>query len=286
MPVTPPYGIIDSIARLRASGGAAWGDAAKSIGQTVGQTATDLGKFSAAKTQAATARSQQLTDEEKRASDEQQHTILSPIFQNNDIVHSSDPSAKGLPTMADAVGAAGGRVMPQMKDLALKPKLVEKSQLQIATAQAREDALNKIPHDKISRALFEQAGIKTDPNSPTYSKQELDAAMKKLVTEKTVAGREKTADTAAKGKTDAATIAANAKKSVADINARLKSPDHAIQLQAMKDRDAYIIKNPATSGLFGTPADIGKTPAKGAAPAPAGGDASDLDALMVKHGGS
>ena len=56
--------------------------------------------------------------------------------------------------------------------------------------------------------------------------------------------------------------------------------------QAMKDRDAYIIKNPATSGLFGTPADIGKTPAKGAAPAPAGGDASDLDALMVKHGGS
>ena len=43
MPVSPPYSIIDTIARLRAEGGAAWGQAAQSVGQSIGQGAASAG---------------------------------------------------------------------------------------------------------------------------------------------------------------------------------------------------------------------------------------------------
>ncbi len=49
MPVNPPYGIIDTIARLREQGGQAWGQAAQSVGQSVGNAAAGIGQAVAQK---------------------------------------------------------------------------------------------------------------------------------------------------------------------------------------------------------------------------------------------
>ena len=51
MPVSPPYSIIDTIARLRAQGGAAWGQAAQNIGQDVGAMGQNIGGAVAKKSQ-------------------------------------------------------------------------------------------------------------------------------------------------------------------------------------------------------------------------------------------
>ncbi len=47
MPANPPYSIIDTIARLRASGGEAWGNAAAGVGKSIGSGIEKLGEQTA-----------------------------------------------------------------------------------------------------------------------------------------------------------------------------------------------------------------------------------------------
>lgn len=285
MSVTPPYQLIDTLSRMREQSGAAWGNAAQNVGRSVGAGIQSGIESSDAEKMAA-----------QKSADAQQHSILQPIFSNNDILHSNDPAAKGLPTMHDAVSAAGGRTTPGMQTLALRPKQQEKADSaktleDTKIAAEKEKAAAKVKAD--ADAAKEKEGAKFDATH-----MEVDDKLGKLLglpkgtypTDfvKAQVGAEQrkgTGKDAADAKRDVADINAAAKKAIAEISFRMKSPDHQIQLQAMKDRDAYIIKHPTSSALFGTPADIGKTPAKGAsAEKPAAGGLDDLDALMVKHG--
>lgn len=76
MPVTPPYSIIDTIARLRAQGGEAWGNAFQNVGQSVGGGLQQMGQNARAKTAAATLRTQQLTDQDRKDVADRYHDVM------------------------------------------------------------------------------------------------------------------------------------------------------------------------------------------------------------------
>lgn len=315
MPVSPPYSIIDSIARLRASGGAAWGGAAQSVGESLG-TGVSKGMAGAKARDAGAA----------KADAAKYHDATLFADKNFDWQHS--PAGGGsILQPANAAAAPGGAPPPApaakrpegsvtMNDIylahGLKPvaggdnivgttKAANKAEAAGALEDKKVAGAKDIASDKEKAA----AAAAKDKDAAKFdaTHMEVDEKLSKLldlppgtyptdfVKSKVGADQRKdTGKTAAKAKTDAATIAADAKRDIAEISFRLKSPDHQIQLQAMKDRDAYITKHPASSALFGTPKDLGKTKPTGDAPdkkpaADASGDDADLDALMVKHGG-
>lgn len=355
MPVNPPYQIIDTIARLRASGGAAWGDAAKSIGQSVGGGIAQAGQNDRA-TKAAAGKAQA----------DRYHDATMFADKNFDWSHVPPPQAGGAapggapsgilqpaqpamgggsmgnlpvpptaasgyqpawtrpgapgttaPAPAPAASRAPGSVT--MNDIylahGLKPVAGGDTIIGTSRQQDKEQAADTLqktknagaaetaagkeksaadtahskyftPVDDTLRAMAKHNGTPIGDDEKEVSKQTADAISKKFIADTNVAGRKDTAKTSADAKTGAAAITAAGRKQIAEINARLKSPDNQIKLQAMKDRDAYITKNPAAAKLMGLPDDLGKTPDAAPAPKPAaGGDGTDLDALMAKHGG-
>ncbi len=313
MPVSPPYSIIDTIARLRSQSLAPGIEsAASSIGSGLakGNERAAAAKAAAAKQDAA-----------------KYHDATMFADKNFDWAHSPQAGAPGAPPPpppppgppgppGGAPPPPGGGARPPgsvtMNDIylahGLKP--VQGGDTIIGTAKAAQKAEaagaledKKIAGQKDIAAGKEKAAADAakDKDAAKFdaTHMEVDEKMSKLLdlppgtyptdfvkTKISVSGRDRTSKTAATAKTDSAQIAADAKRDIAEISFRLKSPDHQIQLQAMKDRDAYITKHPTSSALFGTPKDLGKTKPtsdSAAKPADAGGD--DLDALMVKHGG-
>lgn len=298
MTASPPYSIIDTIARLRASGGTAWGDAAASVGKSLG-TGVEKGAEKAAESKRADATTQAA----------KYHDATMFADKNFDWQHS--PQAGGAPggapsgilQPANVAAAPGGAPPPPppgavprqpgsvtMNDLYLAhglkpvangdqligmPKAQQKSEAAQVIEAMKTGSAEKIAQGK-EKSTADIEKDKADAKSDA-THMEIDEKLGKLLglppgtyptdfvkAQVGATQRKSTGETAAKAKTDAASTAAEAKKSIADINARLKSPEHAIQLQAMKDRDAYITKNPTSSKLFGVPADIGKVPAGGA----------------------
>lgn len=319
MPVNPPYSIIDTIAKLRASGGAAWGDAAASVGKDLGAGAAK-GMAGGAAVRAGNA----------KADAAKYHDATLFADKNFDWQHS--PQAGGAPggapssilQPANPATAPGGAPPPPpaakrpagsvtMNDIylahGLKPVAGGDNIIGTTKAANKADAADSLQDKKTASAekiaggkeeSAADAAAAKDKDKFDATHMDVDDKLGKLlglppgtyptdfVKSKVGADQRKsTGETAGKAKTDSATIAADAKRDIAEISFRMKSPDHQIQLQAMKDRDAYIIKHPTSAALFGTPADIGKTPGKGGdkpAEKPSG-DLDDLDALMVKHGG-
>ncbi len=333
MPVNPPYSIVDTIARLRAEGGAAWGKAAQSVGTSIGsgleqrgrdQTKEQSGRYHDATMFADKNFDWQHSPPQDAASAAPQ-SILRPA--GGGAPPAPRLAAPGAPAPAWATpGAANSSPPPPppaaprrapgsvtMNDIylahGLKPVAGGDNIIGTAKAAQKAEAAGALEDKKIAGAKDiatgkSEAAAKLEKDKEAAKSDathmEVDAKLAKLlglpagtyptdfVKAKVGADQRKgTGETAAKAKTDVAEITANARRQIAEISFRLKSPDHQIQLQAMKDRDAYITKHPTEAALFGTPAEIGKVPStKEAAAAPksaAGGD--DLDALMVKHGG-
>ena len=312
MPVSPPYSIIDTIAKLRASGGAAWGQAAQNVGQDIG-TGLQKGMAGGAAMRGAAAK--------QDAAKYHDATLFAD--KNFDWQHS--PAGGGsILQPANAAAAPGGAPPPPpaakrpegsvtMNDIylahGLKPvaggdnivgttKAANKAEAAGGLQDKKDKTAADIAKDKEKATADAVAAKDKDKFDATH--MVVDAKMAKLLdlpegtyptdfvkTKISVSGRDRTSKTAATAKTDAAQIAADAKRDIAEITFRMKSPDHQIQLQAMKDRDAYITKHPTSAALFGTPKDLGKTKptSDSATPAPAAADGSDIDSLLVKHGG-
>ena len=90
--VSPPYSIINEIARLRESGGAAWGQAAQSVGQSVGQAGEKIGDTMAK--QKAQKYHDAMLDADKNYTD---HKYIAPVA-------SSDLPARTAPGPMNAKG--------------------------------------------------------------------------------------------------------------------------------------------------------------------------------------
>lgn len=285
MPVNPPYSIIDTIARLRAGTGAAWGNAAAGVGASIGKGEENRSdRMVEAKKQSAKEAADKYHDATLFADKnfDWQHV---PPAQPSSILQPAGGGAPPAPATAAPgyqpawMKPGGANATPPaprpagsvtMNDIylahGLKPIVGGDQIMGTSKAQQKADAAQTLQgmkgaqtsdiQDKKDAASTENAKTAADAKTAA-AKTAADARVKaaKIAADQ----RQKTAETNADAKMKAAGISAEGRKAVAKINTGLQSQDHKMQLQAMKDRDAYIMKNPASSKFFGVPAEIGTT---------------------------
>lgn len=229
MAVTPPYSIIDSIARLREQDGAAWGNAAASVGQSIGNGVAQAGQNSREKTAAATLRQNQLSDQDRKDVADRYHDVMTAwdkAHSGHMVVNNGGTPATGARPMTPGTPPPGAGILQPASTV---PPLTGQSSQPPAPMPLAGAPPQPAPSTEglNNMAEFFKAHGVVPPNGSEkiWAKPNIDTKTE---------GAETVASTKAAGQKDAAASLASSRERVAKIGAAQRAQSSETAAEAKK----------------------------------------------------